>query len=64
MNTEKSNVVKVKTYMLPGLDGKSIYRRVRKTANVPFIMLTARADEVDTLLDFELGADDFVNKTF
>ncbi|MFA1737863.1 response regulator transcription factor [Lysinibacillus fusiformis] len=50
--------------MLPELDGWSICRRVRKSSNVPIIMLTARVDEDDTLLGFELGADDYVTKPY
>lgn len=50
--------------MLPELDGWSVCRRVRKTSNVPIIMLTARVDEDDTLLGFELGADDYVTKPY
>lgn len=50
--------------MLPGLDGWSVCRRIRKLSNVPIIMLTARADEDDTLLGFELGADDYVTKPY
>lgn len=50
--------------MLPELDGWSICRRVRKLSNVPIIMLTARVDEDDTLLGFELGADDYVTKPY
>ncbi|MDQ0417040.1 DNA-binding response OmpR family regulator [Croceifilum oryzae] len=50
--------------MLPQLDGWSVCRRIRKTSNVPIIMLTARADEDDTLLGFELGADDYVTKPY
>ncbi|WP_313639978.1 response regulator transcription factor [Paenibacillus sp.] len=50
--------------MLPGLDGWSVCRRIRKTSNVPIIMLTARVDEDDTLLGFELGADDYVTKPY
>jgi two-component system, OmpR family, response regulator len=50
--------------MLPELDGWSVCRRIRKTSNVPLIMLTARADEDDTLLGFELGADDYVTKPY
>lgn len=50
--------------MLPELDGWSIYRRVRKTSNVSIIMLTACADEDDTLLGFELGAVDYVTKPY
>ncbi|MFB5760547.1 response regulator transcription factor [Paenibacillus medicaginis] len=50
--------------MLPELDGWSVCKRVRKTSNVPIIMLTARSDEDDTLLGFELGADDYVAKPY
>lgn len=50
--------------MLPKLDGWSVCRRIRKTSNVPIIMLTARTDEDDTLLGFELGADDYVTKPY
>jgi two-component system, OmpR family, response regulator len=50
--------------MLPELDGWSVCRRIRKTSNVPIIMLTARSDEEDTLLGFELGADDYVTKSY
>ncbi|MGY0693877.1 response regulator transcription factor [Virgibacillus sp. FSP13] len=50
--------------MLPGLDGWSVCRRIRKSSNVSIIMLTARTDEDDTLLGFELGADDYVTKPY
>lgn len=50
--------------MLPEMDGWSVCRRIRKTSNVPIIMLTARSDEEDTLLGFELGADDYVTKPY
>lgn len=50
--------------MLLDLDGWSVCKRIRKISNVPIIMLTARADEDDTLLGFELGADDYVTKPF
>lgn len=50
--------------MLPELDGWSVCRRIRKTSQVPIIMLTARIDEDDTLLGFELGADDYVTKPY
>jgi two-component system, OmpR family, response regulator len=50
--------------MLPKVDGWAVCRRIRKTSNVPIIMLTARADEDDTLLGFELGADDYVTKPY
>ncbi|MBJ7929026.1 MULTISPECIES: response regulator transcription factor [Bacillus cereus group] len=50
--------------MLPELDGWAVCRRIRKKSNVPIIMLTARVDEDDTLLGFELGADDYVTKPY
>ncbi|MFE4571010.1 response regulator transcription factor [Paenibacillus chitinolyticus] len=50
--------------MLPGLDGWSVCQRIRKNSTVPIIMLTARMDEDDTLLGFELGADDYVTKPY
>lgn len=50
--------------MLPELDGWSVCRRIRKTSQIPIIMLTARVDEDDTLLGFELGADDYITKPY
>ncbi|OLR27694.1 response regulator transcription factor [Bacillus cereus] len=50
--------------MLPKLDGWTVCQRIRKKSNVPIIMLTARVDEDDTLLEFELGADDYVTKPY
>ncbi|GGE62514.1 response regulator transcription factor [Priestia taiwanensis] len=50
--------------MLPELDGWSVCRRIRKISDVPIIMLTARSDEDDKLLGFELGADEYVTKPF
>lgn len=50
--------------MIPGVDGWSVCRRIRKKSNCPIIILTARTDEDDTLLGFELGADDYVTKPY
>lgn len=50
--------------MLPGLDGDALCRRVRRTSDVPVIMLTARTEERDRLEGFDLGADDYVSKPF
>lgn len=50
--------------MLPEIDGWCVCRRIRKESAVPIIMLTARSDEDDTLLGFELGADEYVTKPF
>jgi len=50
--------------MLPGMDGLEVCREIRKTADVPIIMLTARSEEVDRVVGLELGADDYVVKPF
>jgi DNA-binding response OmpR family regulator len=49
---------------LPGIDGFEVCRRLRANSAVPIIMLTARTDEIDTVLGLELGADDYVTKPF
>ena len=49
---------------LPNLDGLDFTREIRKYSNVPIIMLTARADELDKLVGLELGADDYMTKPF
>lgn len=49
---------------LPGIDGFEVCRRLRAQSAVPIIMLTARTDEIDTVLGLELGADDYVTKPF
>lgn len=50
--------------MMPGLDGFETLAQIRKTSEVPVIMLTARGEEYDRLLGFNLGADDYVQKPF
>jgi len=50
--------------MMPKLDGYEVCQRIRETSQVPIIMLTARVEEVDKVLGFELGADDYVTKPF
>lgn len=50
--------------MLPKLDGYSVLSQLRKHTQVPVILLTARAEEVDRVLGLELGADDYVVKPF
>jgi two-component system, OmpR family, response regulator BaeR len=49
---------------LPGLDGISVCREIRKFSDLPILMLTARIDEVDRLLGLNTGADDYVCKPF
>lgn len=53
--------------MLPGMDGKDICRALKSnplTRSIPILMLTAKTEEVDRLIGFELGADDYVTKPF
>lgn len=50
--------------LLPGLDGFEVLRRLRKESMVPVLMLTALGDESDRILGLELGADDYLPKTF
>ena len=49
---------------LPGLDGLDVMRTLRKTSEVPVIVLTARGDESDKVAGLELGADDYLTKPF
>jgi len=50
--------------MLPVVDGWTVCKEVRKKSDIPIIMLTARGEEFDKILGFELGADDYVVKPF
>ena len=50
--------------MLPKLDGWQVCREIRKTSNVPIIMLTAKGETFDKILGLELGADDYIAKPF
>ena len=51
-------------WMLPGLDGLEVLRRIRQTSAVPVLMLTARGEEVDRVIGLEVGADDYLTKPF
>ncbi len=48
--------------MLPGADGLSLCRTIRKDSDIPIMMITARVEEIDRLLGLELGADDYICK--
>lgn len=50
--------------MLPGMSGFDILRELRRTSHVPVLMLTALGDEVDRIAGLEIGADDYLPKTF
>ncbi|WP_035275782.1 response regulator [Desulfogranum japonicum] len=50
--------------MLPGMDGITICRELRRFTNIPIIMVTAKVEEVDRLVGLEIGADDYICKPF
>ena len=50
--------------MMPEMDGLTVCKELRKTSNVPVIILTARDDDVDKIVGLEVGADDYVTKPF
>ena len=50
--------------MMPKIDGWQVCREIRQYSDVPIIMLTAKGDEKDELLGFELGVDEYISKPF
>lgn len=50
--------------MMPGMDGYSLCREIRKNSDVPIIMVSAKDDEIDRILGLELGSDDYIAKPF
>ena len=50
--------------MLPKMDGIDVCQRIREKSNVPIIMLTAKGDDMDKIMGFEYGADDYMTKPF
>src|SRR5689334_3504446 len=50
--------------MLPGLDGFEVLKQIRRVCDTPVLMLTARGEEADRIVGLELGADDYLPKTF
>ena len=50
--------------MLPGMDGFEVLKKIRRTSDVPVLMLTSRGDEADSIVGLEIGADDYLPKTF
>jgi DNA-binding response OmpR family regulator len=50
--------------MLPGKDGFEVCREIRKTSEIPVVMLTARGDDTDRIVGLEIGADDYLQKPF
>lgn len=62
--TEEAPELVVLDWMLPGIDGLEVLRRLRYTSSVPVLMLTSRAEEVDRVVGLEVGADDYLTKPF
>jgi two-component system alkaline phosphatase synthesis response regulator PhoP len=61
--TERPDLI-ILDLMLPGMDGFDVCREIRKERDTPILMLTARGEEIDRVIGFELGADDYVVKPF
>ena len=61
---EKDIALLILDVMMPRLDGWQVCREIRKESRVPIIMLTARGEERDELLGFELGVDEYISKPF
>ena len=62
---QNSNIdVIVLDIMMPKMDGYTVLKNIRKTYDIPVIMLSARADEFDKLQSFDMGVDDYVTKPF
>lgn len=66
INKVKENTVDIMILdiMMPKLDGFSAYKEIKKIKNIPTIMLSARGEEYDKLMGFDLGIDDYVTKPF
>ena len=50
--------------MLPGTDGLTLCREIRRFSDIPIVMVTAKIEEIDRLLGLEIGADDYITKPF
>ena len=64
MCREKDYDLIILDIMMPRLDGYSACKEIRRTKNIPIIMMSARSEEYDKLFGFELGIDDYVTKPF
>lgn len=63
IEVEKPDLVLL-DWMLPGMSGIEICKKLRQTSSIPIIMLTAKSEEVDRVLGLEFGADDYIVKPF
>ena len=64
MHADEAPEAVVLDWMLPGLDGLEVLRRMRRDTSTPVLMLTARGEEVDRVMGLEVGADDYLTKPF
>ena len=62
-NTVRQDLI-VLDIMMPEIDGLTVCKELRKTSNVPVIILTARGDDIDRIIGLEIGADDYMAKPF
>ncbi|MBQ8627334.1 MAG: response regulator transcription factor [Agathobacter sp.] len=62
--TEKNIALMILDVMMPRMNGWDVVREIRQTSKLPIIMLTAKSDERDELLGFELGVDEYISKPF
>src|ERR1700722_10869470 len=60
---DKPNAI-ILDVMLPGMDGFEVLKKLRATSDVPVLMLTGRGEEPDRIVGLEIGADDYLPKTF
>lgn len=61
---EKNIALMILDVMMPRMNGWDVVREIRQTSKLPIIMLTAKSDEQDELLGFELGVDEYISKPF
>ena len=61
---EKNIALMILDVMMPRMNGWDVVREIRQTSKLPIIMLTAKSDEADELLGFELGVDEYISKPF
>lgn len=64
LETNKDIKLIILDVMMPDLDGLEVCRRIRKTNNIPIIMLSAKVEDMDKIMGFSIGADDYMTKPF
>lgn len=64
LETHPEIMVIILDIMMPDIDGMELCRQIRKTSNIPIIMLSAKSEDMDKIMGFGTGADDYVTKPF